>query len=164
MPLRGRNEGTGLCLGPHRRAGRTALAALLTNAVEAGAGSAFSFPMGQGADLLGTVDLYNPAPSTLGEREIRLGVRAADAIALALVNLHQEQPSGEDEPRVAWWAEAEANHEEVHRATGMLMVRLGANAEEATARLRARAFLLNKTITEVAKDVTSRKDDFRAGD
>lgn len=135
-----------------------------SHAVDAGAGSVFSFPMSQGGHILGTVDLYNTTPSTLEEPEIRLGMRAADAVVLALTGLHQEQPSDDEQPRVAWWMEAEANHEEVHRAVGMLMVRLGVDAEEAMARLRARAFLLDKTVTDLAKDVTGRRDDFRAGE
>ncbi|QPP09212.1 ANTAR domain-containing protein [Streptomyces bathyalis] len=134
------------------------------HAAGAGAGSAFSFPMSHGSHVLGTVDLYNTTPSTLEEPDIRLGMRAADAVGLALAGLHEAQPSEDEQPRVAWWIEAEANHEEVHRAIGMLMVRFGVDAEEAMARLRARAFLLDKTVTELAKDVTGRRDDFRAGD
>ena len=120
--------------------------------------------MNQGSHVMGTVDLYNAGPSTLDGPEIRLGMRAADALCLALVNLQKDQPPDGDRPGATWWIEAEANHEDVHRAAGMLMVRLGVDAEEAMARLRARAFLLDRTVTEVAKDVTSRRDDFRAGE
>ncbi|WP_314174687.1 GAF and ANTAR domain-containing protein [Streptomyces winkii] len=132
-------------------------------AVEAGAGSAFSFPMSQSGSVLGTVDLYNTGPSSLGEADIRLGLRAADAVAMVLAAVHHGQ-GDETQPGVGWWTQAEANHEEVYQATGMLMVRLGVSADEAMARLRARAFVLNRTITDVAKDVTNRRDDPRSGD
>ncbi|SCK37570.1 GAF and ANTAR domain-containing protein [Streptomyces sp. WMMB 322] len=134
------------------------------HAVEAGAGSAFSFPMSQGSRVLGTVDLYNSGPSTLEEPDFRLGMRAADVLCLRLVSLHRDQPREDEQAQVAWWLDAEANHEEVHRAVGMLMVRLGVDAEEAMTRLRARAFSLGRTVTEVAADVAGGRDDFRAGE
>lgn len=132
-------------------------------AVAAGAGAVFSFPLGHGGSVLGTMDLYNPAPGALAEDDISVALRAAEAITLALATLHHQQPA-ETDAGVAWFMQAEANHEEVYRATGMLMVRLGVGADEAMARLRARAFSLDKTVTEVAKEIINRTDDFGASD
>ncbi len=132
-------------------------------AVAAGAGAVFSFPLSQGGSVLGTMDLYDSAPRRLDERYIAVALRAAEAVTLALGSLHHEQ-SAEEEVGVAWFMQAEANHEEVYRAAGMLMVRLGVGADEAMARLRARAFSLNRTVTEVAKDIVNRTDEFGASD
>ncbi len=132
-------------------------------AVAAGASAVFSFPLSQGGSVLGTMDLYDPVPRRLADRYIPVALRAAEAVTLALGTLHHEQSTG-SEAGVAWFLQAEANHEEVYRAAGMLMVRLGVGADEAMARLRARAFSLDRTVTEVAKDIVNRTDDFGASD
>jgi len=133
-------------------------------AVSVGAVSAFSFPLGQGGGVLGTMDLYGTTAGALGERGMVLALRAADAVTMALATLQDQQCEEPMGSGVAWWVQAEANHEEVYKATGMLMVRLGVNADEALARLRARAFSLDRTVTEVARDITTRRDGFGASD
>lgn len=132
-------------------------------AVQAGAEAVFSLPLGQGASRLGTVDLYRQQAGALGEREVRIALQAADALTLALVALHRGAPDV-GEGSVPWLEGAEATHEEVHQATGMVMMQLGISPDEALARLRGRAFSQGRTITEVAQDIVKRRNDFDGND
>jgi AmiR/NasT family two-component response regulator len=62
---------------------------------------------------------------------------------------------------VTWLAGAESDREEVHQATGMIMVRLGVSAEEALLRVRARAFAEGRTSVEIAQAIIDRTLDLR---
>ncbi|NLU73840.1 GAF and ANTAR domain-containing protein [Streptomyces sp. HNM0575] len=128
-------------------------------AVAAGADCVFSIPLDMAGSVMGTLDLYGASPRALPGDAMRLALRAGDAVALALSVSHLRQPDAAD-PGPAWVTEPEAGHEEVFKATGMLMVRLGVDADTAMARLRGRAFALDRTVTEVARDVIDRTDDF----
>jgi ANTAR domain-containing protein len=46
---------------------------------------------------------------------------------------------------------------EIHQATGMVLVQLGANATDAVARMRAYAFAEQRSLSDVARDVVSRR-------
>ena len=54
------------------------------------------------------------------------------------------------------WAAA-TDHDKVYQAIGMIMAQLGVDADEATARLRARAFTQGRTVLEVARDVVAHR-------
>ncbi|WP_234341760.1 ANTAR domain-containing protein [Streptomyces sp. NRRL S-646] len=51
---------------------------------------------------------------------------------------------------------SEADHSEVYQAVGMVMVQLNLGAEQALDRMRARAFVQGRTVTEVARDILVR--------
>lgn len=131
-------------------------------AVEAGAAAMFSMPLGNAATAVGTVDLYCDEPGPLSEREVRLAMLAADAVTLAMTALHLAR-SGEDEGVAGWLDDAETGHDEVHQATGMVMMQLDVGVDVALDRLRAHAFAHDRTATEVARDVLARRIDFRDG-
>jgi hypothetical protein len=136
-------------------------------ATEAGASSVFSLPLGESVGVLGTLDLYDLVPRTLDEDQLGAAMGAAAAIAWALATLHQrslDEPTAKAASGVAWWEKAEISYEEVYKAVGMLMVRFDVTADEAMARLRARAFSLGRPLTEVARSVVRREDDFDAFD
>ncbi|MER7951908.1 GAF and ANTAR domain-containing protein [Streptomyces sp. NPDC096079] len=119
-------------------------------AVALGVRAAFSIPLALAGLAVGTLDLYRNRPGPLSERDRSFAFPAADAITTALLALQAEEaPGGE----AAWLDAAESDHEEVHQATGMIMVFLGLNPQHALARLRAHAFSRGQSVTEAARDV-----------
>ncbi|MBW8794250.1 MAG: GAF and ANTAR domain-containing protein [Streptomyces sp.] len=128
-------------------------------AVELGVRAVFSLPLGVGGSAIGTLDLYRDRPGGLSERELGIALWARDAVTCAVMNLHARADRDERAPSQggASWVEAsEAEHSEVYQAIGIVMVRLGVGPEEALDRMRARAFVEGRTVTEVARDVVAR--------
>ncbi|MGW7257398.1 GAF and ANTAR domain-containing protein [Streptomyces sp. NPDC054834] len=130
-------------------------------AAMAGAKAVFSLPLTSGASPLGTLDLYRDTAGTLDSDQLRTALLVADAFTLAVNSLDRD--SEETEGVVAWLEGAWSDREEIHQATGMIMVQLGVSAEEAALRLRARAFAQGRTSREVAKDIVDRTTDMRHG-
>ncbi|MEU9474490.1 GAF and ANTAR domain-containing protein [Streptomyces sp. NPDC048191] len=128
-------------------------------AAQAGARASFSLPLAGAGAALGTLDLYRERPGSLDAAQIRTAMLVADALTLAVIALDHASP--DPEGVVTWLAGAEADREEVHQATGMIMVQLGVSAEEALLRLRARAFAQASTSVEVARAVIDRSLDLR---
>lgn len=128
-------------------------------AARAGAEAAFSLPLGSVGSSLGTLDLYNENAGSLTADHLRTALLVADAVTLAVIALDHASPAPEGV--VTWLAGAEADREEVHQATGMIMIQLGVSAEEALLRLRARAFTQGRTSTDVARAIIDRTVDLR---
>ncbi|MGW2823744.1 GAF and ANTAR domain-containing protein, partial [Streptomyces sp. NPDC001443] len=120
-------------------------------AARAGVEAVFSLPLGGAGSALGTLDLYRRTPGPLSGDQVRTALLVADAVTLTVIALDHAFPAPEGV--VTWLAGAEADREEVHQATGMIMVQLGVTAEEALLRLRARAFTQGRTSVEVARAV-----------
>ncbi|MEU8677951.1 GAF and ANTAR domain-containing protein [Streptomyces sp. NPDC048560] len=120
-------------------------------AVELGVRAVFSLPLGAGGIAIGTLDLYRDVPGPLSEKDQSIAFPAAEAITTALLTLSEGRavPLPDD----SWLSTAESDHEEVHVATGMIMVHLGVDPQQALARLRAHAFAQGRTVTEAALDV-----------
>ncbi|MBT2478847.1 ANTAR domain-containing protein [Streptomyces sp. ISL-94] len=127
-------------------------------AVELGVRAVFSLPLSPAGILaMGTLDLYRRDPGPLSESDRALAFPAADAITdafLALGNLPGGEPG-------RWLDAAENGHEEVHQATGMLMVFLELDPQQALARLRAHAFARGQSVTEAARDVIAGRETLR---
>ncbi|WP_234378943.1 GAF and ANTAR domain-containing protein [Streptomyces sp. FXJ1.172] len=133
-------------------------------ALALGVRALFSLPLGVGGVAIGTLDLYRDRPGGLSVSELSIALWARDAVTFAVMNLHPRhhgiEPAPEDE--AASWVEAsEAEHSEVYQAMGIVMVQLGVDPEEALDRMRARAFVEGRTVTEVARDVITRTLHFR---
>nr|WP_093741399.1 GAF and ANTAR domain-containing protein [Streptomyces sp. SID4948] len=141
-------------------------------AVELDVRAVFSFPLGSDAVAIGTLDLYRRDPGPLSERDMAFAFPAGDAITFALIKIQSaaargEPVGGSQDPARApgddgqgmasWLDAAETGHEEVHYATGMVMVQLRVDPQHALARLRAYAFAQGRTVTDVARDVIARK-------
>ncbi|MFR9676525.1 GAF and ANTAR domain-containing protein [Streptomyces sp. TR06-5] len=131
-------------------------------ALRSGAHAVFSVPLGGGSAGLGTLDMYRRQPGPLSVREERVALTVADVATFALVALDRDASVTEE--HMAWLADAEAGHEEVHQATGMIMVRLGVDIDEALTLLRARAFAEGRTATELARDIVNRRTDVTGND
>jgi hypothetical protein len=125
-------------------------------AVELGVRAVFSLPLGSEAVTIGTLDLYRDRPGDLSAQDMAFASPAGDAITLALMRLHSGGV-GDDQDVTSWLDAAESEHEEVHYATGMVMVQLGVDPQYALARLRAYAFVEGRTVTEVARDVIAHR-------
>jgi AmiR/NasT family two-component response regulator len=55
------------------------------------------------------------------------------------------------------WLGGQVDYDEVHQATGMVMVQREINAEEALLRLRARAFAEGMALEVLAREVVARR-------
>ncbi|MGW7458023.1 GAF and ANTAR domain-containing protein [Streptomyces sp. NPDC054797] len=119
-------------------------------AVELGVQAVFSLPLGSSGLAIGTLDLYRDRPGPLTERDRSLAFPAADAITTALLALQAQDPGAGTDLDGSWLDAAETDHEEVHQATGMIMVYLGVDPQDALARLRAHAFSHGQSVTEAA--------------
>jgi len=128
-------------------------------AVRAGARAVFSTPLTGAGSALGTLDLYRESPGSLPSDHVRTMLLVADAVTLAVIALDHASPVSQGV--VTWLSGVEADREEVHQATGMIMMQLGVSAEEALLRLRARAFAQGRTATEVAQAIIDRTMDLR---
>ncbi|MEU9205951.1 GAF and ANTAR domain-containing protein [Streptomyces sp. NPDC048332] len=125
-------------------------------AVALGVRAVFSLPLSAGGLALGTLDLYREEAGELSERDRAFAFPMAEAITTALLNL-PGGPATSDPDEDMWLAMAESDHEEVHQATGMIMVHLGVDPQQALARLRAHAFSHDLTVTEAARSVIEGK-------
>lgn len=116
----------------------------------------FALPLQAGAICVGVLDLYRRETGMLGPSELAGALRGADAALWSLLGLRSDDGhdgTGTD----AWLAGAPLRHTEVYQATGMVMVQLGVTPEVALSRLRAFAFVRDRAIDEVARDVVSRR-------
>lgn len=127
----------------------------LTAAREAGVAAVFAFPMLVGAVNVGVLDLYRQSPGDLAEGELPAALLAADAAALAVLDLDVESATpaaAQDSPGGATFY-----NPLLHQATGMIMVQLGVGTQEAFLALRARAFATGRPLASVAADVVARR-------
>jgi len=122
-----------------------------------GVQAVYSMPLGSDDGLtVGTLDLYRDTPGDLTEDELRRAQLVAAVMTLALTALPREESgSGGEED---WLGGLATEHDEVYQAIGMVMAQLAVDAEEASARLRARAFAQGRTAIEVAHDVISHRE------
>ncbi len=112
-------------------------------------GALFALPLQWGAVNLGVLDLYRRSTGDLTVAQHRDAGRAADTAALMMLGLRTD-PGGGDrlDPTVT-------SHAETHQATGMVLVQLGVSATDALARLRAYAFVQQRLLVDVARDVVA---------
>ncbi|MCS5721033.1 GAF and ANTAR domain-containing protein [Herbiconiux sp. CPCC 203407] len=125
--------------------------------VDTDAKALFSFPMRIGAATVGVVDLYRLSPGLLSDRDV------AQATALA----------GAAAGRAAAYAAADADGDgrhdsalvggtrrHVHQATGMIAVQLDTSVTDAFARLRGYAYVVGRSVDDIARDVVAQTLDF----
>ncbi|MDQ0604630.1 hypothetical protein QF037_008975 [Streptomyces canus] len=128
-------------------------------AAKIGVEAVFSVPLTAAAGQLGTLDLYRETAGAMSQAHLRTALLVADALTLAISAL--DHASADSSEVVTWLQGAEADREEVHQATGMIMMQLGVNPQEALLRLRARAFAQDQTSTGIARAVIDRTTDLR---
>lgn len=134
--------------------GRRRWPAFAPAASDRGILSMVTLPIAVGAARLGMLDLYRDRPGLPAATELADGLAYADAIlALSLDNrgglppaLGRVNDGGVVERRA-----------EVHQAAGMISVQLGVTVVDALARLRAHAFVQERSLAHVAHDVVARR-------
>jgi hypothetical protein len=112
----------------------------------------FALPLQWGVVNLGVLDLYRRTPGGLNPEQWRDAISAADVAALMMLGVRTEPGDGD-----GWLDPAVSARAEVHQATGMVLVQLDVSAEVALARMRAHAFVEQRLLIDVARDVVSRK-------
>lgn len=111
----------------------------------------FALPLQWGAVNLGVLDLYRTAPGGMGDAQWRDLRAAADTAALMMLGQRT------DPAATGGWLDHTVGHRaEIHQATGMVMAQLRIGPTDALARLRAHAFVEQRLLIDVARDVVHR--------
>lgn len=126
--------------------------AFMDGARAASVRAVFAFPLRIGAIMLGALDLYRTSGGELDPGQLAGALMAADAAALALLDLDPAADAFADDH-----AARSTYHLQVHQATGMIQAQLDLTTESAFALLRARAFASGRPLVEVANDVVERR-------
>jgi hypothetical protein len=132
----------------------TRWAAYCAPAVDAGVRAIFAFPLRFGAARLGALTLYQVYPGMIDDDTYEDALVAAEVITEGILT---ERAGLSPEALMAELADGAAFHAVVHQASGMVSVQVGIGVGDALARLRARAFALDRPIAEVAADVVARR-------
>jgi GAF domain len=121
-------------------------------------GALFALPLQWGTVNLGVLDLYRATPGELSNTQSHDALAAADTAALMLLGQRTNPADPEDLGYVGGWLDHSYGHRaEIHQATGMVLVQLGVSATDALARLRAHAFVHQRLLIDVARDVDDRR-------
>ena len=123
-------------------------------AVLNGARAAYALPLQVGGIRLGVVDLYRGQPGRLDQVQVDDALVLTDMVCALLIDSANDvypSPNGQGPER------ARLQHPEVHQATGMLIVQLGVSAAVALVRLRAYAYVNDRRLRDVARDVVARR-------
>jgi ANTAR domain/GAF domain len=114
-------------------------------------GALFAVPFQWGTINLGVLDLYRTAPGALSNAQLRDVLSAADMAALMFLGVRTDPGDG------VWLDHSLHGRAEIHQATGMVLAQLGISATDALARMRAYAFAEQRLLSDVARDVVSRR-------
>ena len=113
----------------------------------------FALPLQWGVVNLGVLDLYRLAPGLLPEAQLQDAMSAADTAALMMLGLRTDPGDG-----MGGWLEHAVGHRaEIHQATGMVLIQLGISAADALARMRGYAFVHDRLLIDVAREIVARK-------
>jgi len=136
------------------RTGGSRWPAFTTGAMDAGIRAIFALPLQVGAIRLGVLDLYRDAPGPLAEAELTEALDFADAGIAILLHL-QTATGGDGLQRHA--VDPMDHHAAVHQATGMTAAQLDVTLATALALLRARAYVSDRRVVDLARDVVARR-------
>ena len=115
----------------------------LKAAQELGVAAVFAFPIHVGAVMLGSLTVVAADPGDLSDETLSVVLRAADRIGMSLV-----QSIRTDDVLVAEsWSMVS------HQAAGMVSAQLDSSISEALARIRAVAFVEDKSIHQLATEI-----------
>jgi hypothetical protein len=126
-------------------------------AQELGVCAVFVVPLQLGAIGIGVACLHRDRPGRLSAPQLDAVEVWLGAILEAVLSDLDQAPSV-----VGWLSQVDGHETTVHQATGMVLVQLGVQADEALLRLRAHAYLTGRSLSDVATDVVERRLSFRA--
>jgi hypothetical protein len=118
---------------------------------DAGIESLYALPLQLGAIKLGVLVLYRGQPGVLEGEALSAALLVADLVTNQVLDMQ----AGAVSESLAWGIEVDDYRAVVHQATGMISAQLDCAIGEALARLRGRAFALERPIDEVATDVVT---------
>jgi hypothetical protein len=111
----------------------------------------FAFPLHVGTSCFGVFTVYQNAAGSLSPNQEADGLVVADAIARSMLTI---KPEGDFEALAAGGAsDGGAHRAEFHQASGMIAVQLGVDVSEAAVRIRAHAYVEDRTVAEVATEI-----------
>ena len=126
------------------------------------------FPLLGGPISVGVLDFYRDQPVVFGPDDLARALRASDAAFWAVLDVRPgatldptgaptaRRESGVDVDIEGWLADAPLERPEVYQATGMIIAQLDVTPDVALATLRAHAFVHDRPIDVVARDVVAR--------
>ncbi|KAA0110584.1 GAF and ANTAR domain-containing protein [Mycolicibacterium sp. P1-5] len=119
----------------------------------------YAVPIVVAAEFVGALDLFCAEPVQLGGEALAGALVAAELAAIAVLDLlDADLQEAVSEPNSDAWAELNAlSRSEVSQATGMLVAQLGIEPAEALVRLRAYAYTVGRSATDVARDILDRR-------
>jgi GAF domain-containing protein len=130
-------------------------------AVASGARAVFGFPISVGDVRIGALNLYRDRPGPLTDDQQADAAVIAGVAARAIIAMQADAAPGD----LGADLEVGTNFQfVVHQAAGMVAVQLGVGVTEATLRLRAHAFVNDRLVADVARDVVGRRLRFAAAD
>jgi hypothetical protein len=119
----------------------------------------FALPLQWGTVNVGVLDLYRIAPGGLSAAQRRDAISASETATLLILGLRTDP--GHSDPEgdggMSWLDQSHSSRAEIHQATGMVLAQLGVSAQEALARMRGLAFVEQRLLIDVARDVVSRR-------
>jgi len=137
-------------------AARTAWPRFAPAAHREGVVAAFAFPLVNGRSAVGTLDIYNRTAGSLDSDRTADVTMLADLTTLAIdqaeVRFEIDDVGIRVEPQATW-----AHSATVHNACGMISQQLGISVDEALLRLRTLAFVHNRGVDDLARDVVARQ-------
>lgn len=129
--------------------------------VRRGVRGVHAFPVQVGGIRLGVLDVYREEPGQLDGAEVIRATTYADVAVLILVHLHSVRSGAtEGSEDLGLLEDAFSAHPEVHQATGMVAIQAGVTLHDALLLLRARAFVEDRSLHDVAGDVIDRRTRF----
>ncbi|MEZ0067142.1 hypothetical protein ABIA32_003155 [Streptacidiphilus sp. MAP12-20] len=127
--------------------------ALTMEAPDLDARAVFCFPMGIGAIRAGVLTAVRRTPGPLTDQQIGDAQTLASALTARFLGSKEPRldgPTPVDSPHAL-------QHAVVHQATGMVSVQLALPLPQALLRLRAHAYSSGRSITDVSKDIVTRR-------
>lgn len=123
-------------------------------ALAVGIRAIFAFPLQIGAVRLGALDLYRNSIGGLSDEELADILIFIDVATLALLDAPIGESGDGGGVLTDWLADADTA---VYQASGMVMVQLGVTIDQAMLRLRAYAFVHDRTLTAIAHEIVARR-------
>ena len=121
----------------------------------AGIHGVFALPVLVAGAYLGALDLFRELPGPLHGADLSGALMAAELAELPMLDLlDNDLAAAAADPDSAGWAELTSlTRTEVAQATGMLVAQLEISPAAALVRLRAYAFSVGRSATEVAREI-----------
>ena len=123
---------------------------------EAGAAAVVAFPLQVGAIRAGVLQMYRRQPGPLGASALGDALLFADTATLMLLDAAAEGAAAGTGPG-GQPIEIGVHRAEIDQATGMLTEQLVTGVEQAFARLRAYAYVHDRPLSDVARDIVERR-------